>query len=198
MKKIKINSNFMIINFLVKFFLMRTNYTRKDVDVALDNYDDIFSDFDISPYSKRLLSEDFVNEVLKHALPGKTQIILSIPRMARNPKVEGVIKKRIQKYFEERLKAVLSQIYAHRKRGIKYIIAGVISLLLRISLTPCCSDGWFEIFDEILLVAGWFGIWTGIGKIVDEPFELLDLKRKFEILSSAKYIFVEEESLYQE
>ena len=172
-------------------------YSRKDVDVALDNYDDIFSDFDISPYYKRLLSEDFVRELLKHAIPGKKEIVLSIPRDARRPKQEPAIKKRIQAFFKERLNDINNRIYVHRKRGIKYIGAGIIFLILNYILA---NDSWIvpTLLTEIFLVAGWFGIWTGIGKIVDEPYEFLDLKRKYEVLSSVKYVFVEEESLSNE
>ena len=36
-----------------------------EISILLDNYDDIFSDFDPRPYSERSLSDDLLNEARK-------------------------------------------------------------------------------------------------------------------------------------
>jgi hypothetical protein len=55
----------------------------KTTQVALDNYDDIFSDFDYSDYSKRLLSYDFLKELRRRyeeRKKGEYEITFSIPK----------------------------------------------------------------------------------------------------------------------
>ena len=48
------------------------------VHIALDDYDDIFSDFDISPYNQRALSKDFLDELKTRVGDGKVvRIVLS-------------------------------------------------------------------------------------------------------------------------
>ena len=65
-----------------------------EISVALDSYDDIFSDFDPRDYSKRGLSEDFINEVKKasRAKPtGGLELKILIPENLRNKSHEHVI-----------------------------------------------------------------------------------------------------------
>ena len=55
-----------------------------NLELWLDSYNDIYSDFDSRHYSKRRISEDFIQELrlgLKHkSTPGKGTIIhISIP-----------------------------------------------------------------------------------------------------------------------
>lgn len=41
------------------------------IQIALDHYDDIFSDFDPSPFSQRMLSDDFLKEMQKRYIETK-------------------------------------------------------------------------------------------------------------------------------
>src|ERR1700677_5264902 len=57
------------------------------MNLGLDEYDDIFSDFDARPYSARMLSEDFLHE-LKRASLGQEEdgvvLNLLLPQARRN------------------------------------------------------------------------------------------------------------------
>ena len=65
------------------------------IHIALDDYDDIFSDFDISSYENRALSQDFLDELKARCdgkkLKDKIKLILSLPKKERNKKDEKVI-----------------------------------------------------------------------------------------------------------
>lgn len=170
----------------------------KNIDIALDSYDDLFSDFDISSYAKRELSEDFVKELIKRASTEQYdsksfQITLSIPASKRDQSAERIIHRRIKQHFVRRVEALDRDIKAHQNRGIKYIIIGSLIIIFDIFLPTDVS--FVYAISNILLVAGWFGVWTGIAKILDEPTALINQRKLFSLLASAHYQFVNEEDI---
>src|SRR3989344_7271696 len=69
---------------------------RSKISLIIDNYDDIFSDFDSRPYSHRNLSDDFMYEakrVSKEMKEGVAELRFMIPGIERDSNHEGVIKK---------------------------------------------------------------------------------------------------------
>ncbi|MEM3364245.1 MAG: hypothetical protein QXS93_01915 [Candidatus Micrarchaeia archaeon] len=170
----------------------------KNIDIALESYEDLYSDFDISHYSKRELSEDFVKELIKRTSgeydTKELQITLSIPSSKRDPTVERAIIRRIRQHFAKRVESYTSEIHSYQRRGIKYIVAGALIILLDV-FTPKESYPLLSAMFSILMVAGWFGVWTGIAKIVDEPAQMSAQKRIYSNLASAHYVFVNEEDI---
>lgn len=49
---------------------------------------------------------------------------------------------------------------------------------------------------NIIMILGWFGVWTGIEKILDVPYELIAKKEMYNSLSKSKIRFVNEEDVY--
>ena len=79
------------------------------IQIALDHYDDIFSDFDPSPFSQRMLSDDFLKEMQKRYIEtkkGEFEIRFSLPASIRDVKTEGLVKKRLKDYFHKQIKNV--------------------------------------------------------------------------------------------
>ncbi len=166
----------------------------KAIQVALDNYQDIFSDFDTGPYSHRTLSNDFVNEVERRYVetkPGEFEVRLTLPARERDQKVEMVIKKRLKDYFTGRLKEKDDEISKKRNVGIIRIVAGVLIIIavfeLPIPYTTAMSN--------ILSVPGWFFIWSGFENIMDIPGKLAEERQFLGRFSKAKYHFYSEDEL---
>lgn len=73
-----------------------------DIKIAIDSYDDLFSDFDISSYSERSISLDFKEALESKTIEPKfktTKITLSIPKKERDNKKEQIISKRLNYFF---------------------------------------------------------------------------------------------------
>lgn len=167
----------------------------KNIDIALDSYDDIFSDFDITPYAKRQLSEDFIIEMLRRvpaSTDGPVKVVLSIPQAARDPQDEKVIQKRIRHVFSKKLQEIEGEIRTYQQKGLKYMLIGSVIILLTLVETDWLL---LNTIFNILLVPGWFGIWTGLAKIFDEPADLIKAKKAYQTLSTAQYVFVSEEEV---
>jgi len=169
----------------------------KNIDIALDVYDDIFSDFDISPYSRRMISEDFVIELMKRASTemavGPLHVVFSIPLSKRVPTVEKAIQKRIKQHFSRKIADMDYEIKVYQQRGIKYLLLGL-AILMILLLLPA-GQLFTNAMVSVLEVAGWFCIWTGLSKIFDEPSDILKTKKVYTLLSNAHYVFVNEEDI---
>lgn len=142
-----------------KLFMLR------NISIWLDNYDDIFSDFDPRPYSDRTLSDDFLVEVRKVCRESDEiihELKLLIPADKRTNADEEIITKRLNNHFKKGHRKYLEQNNQVMRRDLLFIFTGLI-LLLAASYLSAMKSG--TLFINILLVisepSGWFLVWSG-------------------------------------
>jgi len=170
------------------------------INIALDTYDDIFSDFDPSPYSTRILSDDFLKEVQKkysERQRGEFEIRFTIPQAQRNLKTESLIKKRIKDYFSQVLKNTEYELKKKKQKGLLYVAVGFSLLALQMYISTYHNNGnFFAKMIEILLVpAGWYGMFEGIGNLLETPPALESQQKFYTKLKNANYVFMSEEEV---
>lgn len=144
-----------------------------EIRISLDTYDDIFSDFDPRDYSKRGLSEDFINEVKKASVSRPNQALevrLLIPENLRDKSQEKIIADRIKTYFlhhATRLKKEENEFFG---RGIRFVIIGFILMMIATYLTfeYGKSSLVMDFFIVLLEPGGWFLFWEGLSIVVFE------------------------------
>ncbi len=170
----------------------------REITLALDTYDDIFSDFDPRPYSQRELSEDFLKEIQRRYMEdkrGRFELHFTIPSSERDTKEEALIKKRLREHFMFMLKREEENILNTKMRGYAYIIIGAIVLLANVYAFFEFHESSliYQIISVLLVPAGWYGMFTGIGKVIDEPFLSVEKKAVYEKFEKANYIFFSDE-----
>jgi hypothetical protein len=149
----------------------------QDIFIAIDSWDDIFSDFDPSPLSSRVLSEDFLMELKKRhreTQTGNFVITLYAPSVLKDEEIEKIVIKRLKQYFKFRYLSLTKEINLLRLKGGKFAFFGILSLILITLVT------YFQVFDALTLELlgivfmplGWFGIWEGFSRLI-EPSSLL-------------------------
>lgn len=170
--------------------------------IALDTYDDIFSDFDPSDYGRRVLSDDFIKEMQKRhteTRKGDIEVRFSIPSSVRSPKTETLIKKRLNEYFQIQAKLLDREIEKRKKSGMMYFIVGFFVLLFIVyfvELFPASHLG--SILAILLTPLGWFGMWEGVGLFVQAPVKYEEQKKFYVKFSKANYVFMNEEDFVRE
>ncbi|VVB98341.1 Uncharacterised protein [uncultured archaeon] len=170
--------------------------------IALDTYDDIFSDFDPSGYEHRILSDDFLKEMQKRYVEtrkGEFEIRFSVPAVLRSPKTEALIKKRLKDYFQNQLKLLDTEIDKRKKSGAVYFFVGFLVLLVTVYAGDLFPSGHaLQIAAILLTPLGWFGMWEGIGQYVQAPMKFEDQKKFYNKFSRANYMFMNEEDFVKE
>jgi len=166
--------------------------TMGELAVRLDTYDDIFSDFDPRPHSRRELSEDLMKELgrrYRENPKGGLELRFYIPASVREPRIEGIIRKRLKEHFEQERQKIRSQIKEHRKKGVRYAAAGFLFLTAELMLTLSTDELWASIAGILLTPAGWFALWTGLEKLVEVPFNLVHQQSFYGKFAKCSYVF---------
>lgn len=162
--------------------------------IAIDHYDDIFSDFDPSPYETRLLSEDFLHELSRRysqKKKGDFIVNFTLPASERSEKTESLIRKRFKDYFKQELKN-LEKIQKDKNfEGILRVLVGMFLSILLIIIPELDTTPILTIFSVLI----WYAIWSGFERIFESSSKL---RRKLifaEKFMKAKYNFVAEEHI---
>ncbi len=164
------------------------------ISIAIDTYDDIFSDFDPRDVVDRDLSEDFINELARRhrqGKKGKFDVFIVAPKAIEDQAIEKKITARLNKYFHQKYLRYKKSIDELRIRGAIYIAFGM-ALLAALTLFAYFGKVerlTIELVGIIFMPLGWFGIWEGFSKIVDLPFRLGSDALVYKGLSKASYKF---------
>ncbi|HUO57751.1 MAG TPA: hypothetical protein VMV05_06195 [bacterium] len=155
------------------------------ISFALDDYEDIFSDFDPRPYLERMLSDDFLYE-LKRAALGKEEkglvLTLLLPKEKRNPGHEKVIVERLRGHFRRNYRRRAEKVKSETWKGGVMVGLGVAFMFIATWLLLEFEKTLWSSFVVVLLEpAGWFTFWEGLNLILfrrEEGAPDLDFYRK--------------------
>ena len=135
-----------------------------EINLGLDSYDDIFSDFDPRPYKKKALSVDFLSEAKRASRDlAEVKLKLFIPTDKRNLKEEGLIKKRLNEHFKKHHGLLEKEKRQIIKHGLLYAGVGIILMIFATFILLSELDNTFLITFLIVILepAGWFLFWEG-------------------------------------
>lgn len=142
-----------------------------EIRFAVNNYDDIFSDFDPRPIVQRGLSEDFLEEARRASLvkqAGRIDFIFTVPKNVRNLKKEAVITDRLKKYFKKHSEILEKDKQKIVNQGIWFVIVGILLMFAATFLIfKYESNTFITSFLTVLFEpAGWWLFWEGCQLLV--------------------------------
>jgi len=161
-----------------------------DIAISLDDYEDLFSDFDKSRYGDRALSRDFLDEL--HLRLSKARdvqeltIALVVPKRRRKEDAEPQIIERLYAFFAERVASCGRDDRNILLRGLAFIGIG-----LALSILANFIAGSFlkmPLFNDFFLIPSWFFVWSGFDYLIKRE-ELRKKKRYYEKLRSSRMVF---------
>jgi hypothetical protein len=142
----------------------------RTVSIWIDDYDDLFSDFDPRPISERNISDDFLVEVNKIFLESDilvNEFRLLIPEKARDKEKEPVIIKRLHFYFRQNLLSIKAQVKEKNKKGVLLSVIGLLLMITASYIAYLKSAAFImQIAFVIAEPAGWFLLWTGLDMLL--------------------------------
>ncbi len=156
-----------------------------EISIWLDNYDDIFSDFDPRPYSQRALSDDFLNEAKKASYEktsGRVELKFLIPKDVQNLEEEKTIKRRLHEHFKRRVEDIDKEVKRLVRKGATVALLGMFSMMVAIYIYTYLEP--LLIFNFIIVVlepTGWFMAWYGFDSVfyqAEEEKEDLEFYKK--------------------
>lgn len=139
------------------------------VSLWLDNYDNIFSDFDPRSYAHRELSDDFLIEAKKvthEVSPGELDLTFLIPTGVRDTQAEKVIIERLHSHFKKKAHLLYLDYRKQVRKGIFLIGLGASFTMIATTFSVVSeSSFWGHLLRVVFEPAGWFCMWTGLDNI---------------------------------
>ncbi|MFA5095068.1 MAG: hypothetical protein WC447_00155 [Candidatus Paceibacterota bacterium] len=142
-----------------------------EISIRLEQYDDIFSDFDIRPYSKRALSVDFLDEIKRatsDSKDDKIELALYVEEKKREISHETVIQERLSAHFKRHYYLLMKEKRKVLKLGISMILVGIICMIIATFII--FKDPTENLLLSFLVVflepAAWFLLWEGMDQVV--------------------------------
>jgi len=168
---------------------------RLKISISLDDYTDIFSDFDSRHFSQRTLSDDFLIEAKKASKEKIAGLELNflIPKAVRKPNEESVIRKRLKDYFKKQHHLEKMKILNIRKFGARFSSIGIILMFLATFILFNFPEKSFLMSFLVVLLepAGWFLLWEGMNQMIFEPKKLKEDMEFYRKMSSCEVNFFE-------
>lgn len=166
----------------------------QEITIAIDSWDDVFSDFDPSPIDQRILSEDFLSELKKRYREnqrGNFIITIYAPPSMKDDLTEKLVTKRLKQYFKFQHLAVSKEVTTAIRKGFIFVVGGVFALSVQTLLTyfQLLERLAIELMGIILMPLGWFGIWEGFSRLIEPAPFLKQEKEIFAKLSRASIKF---------
>ena len=141
-----------------------------EVNILLDSYDDMFSDFDPSEYAERTLSDDFIiqaQKISKNKDGTKISLKLLIPALARNEADEKVIIKRLYSHFNNAYLQAKGDVRKSNIKGILLTSIGTAFMVIASYLSFMKPEKYHVHFLIVLFEpGGWFLLWAGLDHLV--------------------------------
>jgi len=160
-----------------------------EILIALDLYDDIFSDFDIRGFNERTISRDFLDEMSlrmsRMPAKDKLRVVFVLPREQRVEHDEVVIVNRIKRFFSYRHTRYRQKDKKVKWRSILFFAIGL-ALLAAANFVHHLIP---SIFNDFLLIPSWFFVWSGLEQFLGSRDKLKKKKHYYEVLSNARYEF---------
>lgn len=142
---------------------------KSELSIWLDEYNDIFSDFDSRPIDERSLSDDFLVEVRKMVREkpsGAIELKLLIPTAKRKKELETIASKNLHTYFRHAAAEIQAEMDKTRRRGFILSALGFLVMIATAYIISISSHSFFYTALQIVLEpSGWFMVWSGMDNI---------------------------------
>jgi hypothetical protein len=162
-----------------------------EVAIALDTYDDLFSDFDIRGYGERALSRDFLDELgvrlRRLRLKPGLDIVFLLPSERRKEADERLIIERIRGFYADRREHYRREDVKSKRRACAFIAIG---LALSVAANSIAGRlGFFPLFNDFILIPSWFFVWSGFEALIKNRDEINRKKKYYAALYESRTFF---------
>jgi hypothetical protein len=132
------------------------------IDVALDDYDDVYDDWDPAPFKRRFIQEEFDYFIVSSAedIPFKynVSIVLYLPEQKMDKNKEIAVESAYRNYYSYELGKINKSRIRVSKKSLYYFLLSMFFLTLGYFL-HYDENFVFNILKEGVIIGGWVFLW---------------------------------------
>ena len=192
--------NLSIIKRLTKKSIPLNTY-RKDqetgrviIQISLDKYDDVFDDWDSSPFKMRDIEDEFLDFIWDSIedIPSHMDVIFefSIPQALQNEQKEKVLISALNHQFDYMLRKIKRQRIKDLKETLRYFSIGVFFFIVFYTVFDEASSFISQIIKDGLFVGGWLFIWETFSNIFIKSYKLSEERQIIQRFKRARIKFI--------
>ena len=133
------------------------------IEVSLDNYDDVYDDWDPSPFKKRDIEDEFndfiVNSSEDIPLNFHTSIVLYLPVSRKDEKKEAALISAYHNYYGYALERLSKAQYSLHKKNVLYLFLSIVLLSIGYFYFRGEQNIFFKVLHEGIFIGGWVFLW---------------------------------------
>jgi hypothetical protein len=139
---------------------------KAEVSLIIDNYGDIFSDFDPRPFSHRALSVDFLDEAKRATREiefGTFQLRFMLPKTERNSETEYMVRRRLREHFKKHNEMLQRDASKTKRKGMLLCFFGFLMMTFAAWIAFYGVHKFiYSVLRIIFEPGGWFTLWVGL------------------------------------
>lgn len=164
------------------------------IEVSLDSYDDIYDEWDPSPFKKRDIEDEFDDFIRDSSsdIPIKFKLIIELflPSDEKNELKEKLLLQAYDNFYRFNLRRAKKEKQALQKKAINYLVLALIFLFFGYFYEPLEANIFLKVFKEGIFIGGWVFLW----EVFTVLFITMTTQRKaintIERLIHAKIVFI--------
>src|SRR3990167_4829091 len=133
------------------------------IDVSLDSYDDIYDEWDPSPFKKRDIEDEFDDFIRDSSsdIPIKYKLIIELflPASERNTMKEKLLLQAYDNFYRFNLRRAKKEKQALQKKAVNYLVLALSFLFFGYFYEPMEESIFLKVFKEGIFIGGWVFLW---------------------------------------
>ncbi|PAT01196.1 hypothetical protein CI105_08095 [Candidatus Izimaplasma bacterium ZiA1] len=163
------------------------------LEMSLNNFDEMFDDWDASIIRKKDLDPELVDYLIEAVteLPYKAKIGISfrLHKKHKDIRLEEITKTVFTNYFTYQIHLKNRQVYRLLKRASIYLILGFIFILFAYNLENNTTEILFDVLAEGLFIGGWVFVWESISLLFFKIKSVLSITKKYSKIINSRIYF---------
>lgn len=164
------------------------------IEVSLDNYDDIYDDWDPSPFKKRDIEDEFndfiVNSSEDIPLKYNISIVLYLPISKKDIKKEAALISAYQNYYNYAIERLQKAKNSFNQKTISYLILSILLLTTGYFFFKGDQSLVYKVLHEGVFIGGWVFLWEFFTNIFIKTRELRSEYKLYKRLYQSQIRFV--------
>lgn len=185
-----------------KYFQKLYNYNKENnaylIEVSLDNYEEIYDDWDPSPFKKRDIESEFNDFVVNSSedipLEYNIEVVLYLPEIKKDEKKESYLISAYKNYYNYEAERINKQKRALRNKTISHLFFSFALLSLYFLWEVFSEDkgSFFMSFPlkEGIMIGGWVFLWEVFTNVFIKRKEIQTEYKKLKRLHETNVKFV--------
>lgn len=164
------------------------------IEISLDKYEDIYNEWDPTPFKKRDIEEEFIQYVIDSSIdiPMKYNLDLDLylPENMKDDKKEKNAKAAIKSYFNYLLDRNKRTLATSVARCLRSAFIGIILLTVYYGSLRDSSNDLARVFIEGISILGWVALWDVGEELLLNIVKTWNKRRNLKRISNAKVEFI--------